>query len=358
MLACAERDNATGREMLLAFVLGTEISLRLALPARNAFHLNGFHTTSVACTFGTALLSSLMGRRDEQAQLTQALGVAGSFASGLLECVPAASSAKRLHAGWAGLCGILADDLARSGFTGPSTVIEGHLGVYGSMLRGQNFDLEEIFAEIGSRWHILDIRPKLYPCCHYLQAFIDCADRIRARPEFDPTQIVRIKARVAEGSVNMICKPWDIKIAPRTGYDARFSLPYAIATMLLRGRAGQVEFHEDQLGDQTVLDLMQKVSYAVDPAFSVKDMPGWLELTFEDGTIATEALAEVRGNFANPIAATEIMEKFRDCTSGFDFERVDGIANQILELDMAVSVKGLMRALADLPAPIFTRSLK
>lgn len=352
MLACAERDGTSGKDAILALVIGTEISLRLALPARNAFHLRGFHTTSVACTFGVALLSALSGKRHDQVQLTQAMGVAGSFASGLLECVPAASSAKRLHAGWAGLCGIMADDLARSGFTGPLSVIEGRLGVYNSMLRGQDFDLEEIFEGIGERWHLLDIRPKLYPCCHYLQAFIDCANRLRTRPGFDVTQIQKIETRVAGGSVNMICEPWASKIAPKTGYDARFSLAYAISIMLLRGRAGQAEFLEDKLGAADVLAMMQKVSYTVDPSFEVKDMPAWVEITFNDGTIQTEELRAVRGNAESPISEGEILGKFHDCTTAFDRKSVEAIADQVLSLETAGSVFSLARDLANLrPVP-------
>ena len=348
MLACAERDGSSGRDALLALVLGTEISLRLALPARNAFHLRGFHTTSVACTFGVALLSALLGQRRDEAQLTHAMGIAGSFASGLLECVPAASSAKRLHAGWAGLCGIMADDLSRSGFTGPPTVIEGRLGVYNSMLRGQDFDLEEIFQDLGEHWHLFDIRPKLYPCCHYLQAFIDCAGRLRSRPGFDVTQIRQINARVAQGSVNMICEPWTTKIAPQTGYDARFSLAYAISTMLLRGRAGQAEFMEDKLGDPDTLALMQKVQYKVDPAFEVKDMPAWIEIDFNDGSTHIEELASVRGNARNPISENEILGKFRDCTRAFDPTAIEAISDQVLSLECADSLAGLTQGLAKL----------
>jgi len=350
MLACAERDGSSGQDALLAFVLGTEISLRLALPARNAFHLRGFHTTSVACTFGIALLSALSGHRRHETQLTQTMGIAGSFASGLLECVPAASSAKRLHAGWAGLCGIMADDFARSGFTGPQTVIEGRLGVYNSMLRGQDFDLEEIFKGLGQRWHLLDVRPKLYPCCHYLQAFIDCASQLRNRPGFDVAQIREINARVAQGSVNMICAPWATKIAPKTGYDARFSLAYAISTMLLCGRAGQVEFQEDELGDPDRLALMKKVQYTVDPAFDVKDMPAWIEIVFSDGSTQIEKLDAVRGNAENPIGKNEILDKFRDCTRTFDEEAVTAVADQILSLEAADSPAGLTDALARLRA--------
>ena len=347
-LACAEREKATGSEALLALILGTEISLRLALPARNAFHLRGFHTTSVACTFGAGIISALLGHRNTEDHLMQTLGVCGSFASGLLECIPAASSAKRLHAGWAGLSGIMAEDLARSGFTGPSTVVEGRLGLYSSMLRGQKFDLDEILEDLGARWHILDIRPKLYPCCHYLQAFIDCAKMLREKVGFDPASVVQVRARVAEGSVNMICEPWSIKLAPKTSYDARFSLPYAIATMLVRGRADLSAFEEDKLDDPAVHALMAKVSYSVDPAFSVTDMPAWIEVEFDNGTVLTESLAEVRGNAANPIQKNEIMAKFRDCTRGFDPLETGAVAEHILELDEAPGVEELMGKLASL----------
>lgn len=349
MLACAERDGASGRAALAAFVAATEMSIRLALPARNAFHIAGFHTTSVACTFGAALLSSMTGRRSH-AHRVQALGICGSFASGLLECVPAASSAKRLHAGWAGLCGLMADDFARAGFTGPASVIEGRLGVYKSMLRGQDFDLREMFAGIGEQWEILNVRPKLYPCCHYLQAFIDCAARLRT-PDFEHRRIKAIRCRVAAGSVNMICEPWANKLAPKTGYDARFSLPYAIATMLVRGRAGYAEFQETALDQPDILALMGKVSYEIDPTFTVKDMPAFVEIEYEDGSRALQSLSAVRGDAAQPISSEEILAKFHACTAEADSDATKRIAEQVMALETLPDLADLMQALARLAEP-------
>lgn len=341
MFACGERDGITGAQALRALVLGTECAIRLALPARNAFHLGGFHTTSVAGTFGAALLSTISSGAS-RAVTVDALGICGSFASGLLQCVPASSSAKKLHAGWAGLCGIMAADLARAGFDGPSSVIEGKLGLYNSMLPDHAFDLEEIFADLGDRWHLLDTRPKIYPCCHYLQAFIDCAAVLRAAEGFDTDAITGIHCEVAQGSVNMICDPWEAKQAPVTGYDARFSLPYAVSVMLEKGRAGLVEFDDESVGDPAVARLMPKVTYEVNPAFSVMDMPGRVTITFVDGSERTHLVPKVRGDSEAPFSEAEILDKFRICTAHLGNDRSVNLAEAILDLDRRPTLAGIL----------------
>jgi 2-methylcitrate dehydratase PrpD len=342
MMACAERDGVDGARALLALILASEASIRLALPALNAFHLRGFHTTSVACTFGSALLSDLT-RGAPQERTVEALGICGSFASGLLECVPAASSAKRLHAGWSGLCGIMASDLARTGFTGPASVIEGRLGVYNSMIRGETYDLGRITKGMGQEWEMLDIRPKLYPCCHYLQSFIECASVLRTREGFKPEDVASISCEVAAGSVNMICTPWAIKIAPETGYDARFSLPYSIAVMLVKGRAGAAEFEESQLKDPDVARLMQKVDYAVNEEYSVKDMPGAMTIHMRDGRSFRHEVPRVGGDSQNPFSYDAIMAKFYDCTAALPRACADEIADVVMNLEKQRDLRALSR---------------
>lgn len=346
MLACADRDRVDGGKALLALILASEASIRLALPALNAFHLRGFHTTSVACTFGSALLSDLT-RSAPQERTLEALGICGSFASGLLECVPAASSAKRLHAGWSGLCGIMASDLAMAGFTGPASIIEGKLGLYNSMIRGETYDLERITQGLNEEWEMLDIRPKLYPCCHYLQSFIECASILRTREGFEPEKVASISCEVAEGSVNMICTPWAIKIAPKTGYDARFSLPYSIAVMLVRGRAGAAEFEESQLNDPDVARLMQKVAFSVNANFSVKDMPGTVTIHMNDGRRFSHEVSRVGGDSQNPFSDDNILAKFYDCTAALPRARAEEIASLVMNLEKLPDLSALSRLVAN-----------
>ncbi len=343
-LAVAERTGCSGREMLTALIGGLEATIRIAMPALNKIHLRGFHTTSVAATFGAALITARLEKIGLQRAI-QAVGIGGSFASGLLECVPAGSGAKRLHAGWGALCGIVAAQLAEGDYTGPNTVFEGKLGVYNSFLRGETLDLDVIFKGLGREWEILQIRPKLYPCCHYLQAFLDCAAALRREKNIRADDIAALSCRIAQGAVNMVCEPWEKKLKPVTGYDARFSLPFAVALMLIRGKAGVAEFSAKVAADPKIRQLMAKVQYAVEPKYEVKDMPGWVEVTMKDGSRHVWEVPEVRGNAKHPIALAELLDKFNAGTASLGAAASSRIADEILTLDTHADIRGLMALL-------------
>jgi len=349
-LAVAERTGCSGKEMLAALVGGLEVTIGIAMPALNLFHLRGFHTTSIAATFGAALMTARMERLGVE-RAVQALGVSGSFTSGLLECIPAAAGSKRLHAGWAGLCGIVAAQLAAGGFTGPKTVFEGKLGVYNSFLRGEKLDLDVVVKNLGREWETLNVRPKLYPCCHYLQAFLDCVAALRREHKVQPDDIKAIACRISPGAVNMVCDPWEKKLKPATGYDARFSLPFAVSLMLARGKAGTAEFSESSFGDPAIERLMSLVSFKPEPSYLVKNMPGWVELTLKDGRTLTWEIPEVRGHARSPIPLEELLVKFNACTEFMTPASRSRAADGILGIEKLADVRTLMSGLADLPAP-------
>ncbi len=343
-LAVAEQAGCSGRDMLTALVVGMEASIRIAMPALNKFHLRGFHTTSMATPFGAALMTAKLEKVGLQRTI-DAVGVSGSFTSGLLECVPAGAGSKRLHAGWGGMCGIIAAQFSQAGISGPGSVFEGKLGVYNSFLRGESLDLAMIFNGLGQQWEMLDIRPKLYPFCHYLQAFLDCA--LALRRELDPRteNVAAIACRVAPGAVNLVCEPWNNKLNPATGYDARFSLPFSVALMLARGEAGIADFTEHDASDPHIRQLMAKISYTVEPAYQVKDMPGWIEVTLADGTRHVREVPRVRGDSTNPFSPAELLEKFNANTAFVDVAKRKKIADEILGLDTLADIRVLMARL-------------
>lgn len=331
VLAMSEAREKTGRDALLTIATGLETMIRLALPARNQFHLHGFHTTSITGTFASAVSASLIDELTEDAAIN-AIGIAGSFTSGLLECVPAGADSKRLHAGWAAMSGILAAELAKFGMTGPSTILEGKLGLFNSFVRGEPIDYAEILNGFGQDWLLLDTRPKLYPCCHYLQSFIDCA--LELRPKVQVEKIKAIRCRVAEGSVNMICKPWSSKQAPRSTYEAKFSLPFAVSIALADGRANTEKFTLEHAQRPDIARIMSTISYEVAPEFNVKDMPGEIRIELNDGTYLDHSQASVRGDRNNPISKDEILSKFHDNLSKTDYaSRATTIAENILQLE-------------------------
>lgn len=340
-LATGERAGLSGKAVLANLIGGLETTIRLGMPAHNLFHLRGFHTTSVCATFGGAIMAA-MARNMTRRQILDAVGLGGSLASGLLECVPAKSTGKRLHAGWAGLCGIVAADLAQAGFTGPETVFEGGLGVYNSFLRGEDLDLDTIFDRLGDRWEMLDTAPKLYPCCHYLQAFLDCAASLRREYGIRPEQVDRIHCRITAGAENMVCRPWAEKLSPKTGYDMRFSLPFAVSVMLARGQAGLAEFSPETLDDPVIRAMMAKVTYAVEPDYAVKDMPGAVEVVLIDGSARMWEIPRVRGDAENPISDEELLVKFQANTACLGRSASEQLADRILSFEEPDSFDDIM----------------
>ncbi len=344
-LAVGEQKGSSGKEMVTALVAGLEVMIGIGMPALNRFHLRGFHTTSICGTFASSLIAAkLMGMDTEK--MVECLGISGSFTSGLLECIPSGSGAKRLHAGWAGLCGVVAAQFANTGYTGPKTVFEGKLGVYNSFLRSESLDLDVVTKGLGKDWETLNVRPKLYPCCHYLQSYLDCISFMRKKFSIDPKEITGIDCKVAQGAVNIICEPWEKKLAPETGYDARFSLPFAISLMLAKGKAGVEEFSERYLGDKEIRNLMKTVRYEVEPSYLVKDMPGHVAVRLKNGGHYEHEIKQVRGDALHPIQREELLEKFSENTGALDGRKSKRIAELIFEFDRLDRMDGLTKEIS------------
>ncbi len=344
-LAVGEKHGRSGRNLMADLAAGLEIMIRIGLPARNRFHMRGFHTTSISGTFAAAVLAGRMLGFDA-GKMVDALGICGSFTSGLLECLSAGSGAKRLHAGWAGLCGIVAAQMAETAVTGPATVFEGRLGLYPSFLHGEEIDPAQIFSDIGRQWEILNIRPKLYPACHYLQAFIDSVRFLKDKHDLAHKDVARINCRVSAGAANIVCTPWSAKINPQTGYDSRFSLPYAIALMLVQGQAGLDQFSGENLNDPEIKETMLKVHFEVDASYQVKDMPAFVEVQMKDGMSWRHHIAKVRGDAATPIYREEIMAKFMaNCALALEKEKAEDLAEKILHLEAHSNIAGILEDL-------------
>jgi len=342
VLAAAESAGASGRATLVALALAAETAIRVALPANNGFHLHGFHTTAVTTPFGAALAAARLRGLDAAGQVN-ALGIAGSFASGLLECVPAAAGSKRLHAGWAAANGLIAAEFAGAGTTGPASVFEGKFGLYNAFLRGEGIDAGQVIDGLGSHWHMLDLSPKLYPACHYVQAFLDAAKLLRDQG-VRAAEVTRIDCRIAQGGVNIVCEPWASKITPRTGYDTRFSLPFAVASMLVTGKGGAEQFSDAACQDPAIVALMRKIHYSVDAAYLVKEMPAALDITLSDGRVLGHEIRHGRGDALHPIPRAELLAKFEGNTAALGARQSAVLSDMIDGLDKLDNIGALMRA--------------
>jgi 2-methylcitrate dehydratase PrpD len=174
VLAAAEHRGLSGDAVVKGIATGVEIMCRMSLVAPQATHKACFHPTAIfgapAAAVGVAAALGLA-----PARIAQAVGIAGSLASGIIEYLADGSSTKRLHAGAAAQSGIRAALLAANGFTGPATVLEGRHGFYRAFAPSKTPDFAPLMDELGTRWVLETVAFKPYACGTMTQPFIDCA---------------------------------------------------------------------------------------------------------------------------------------------------------------------------------------
>jgi 2-methylcitrate dehydratase PrpD len=339
-LAAGEATGADGRALITAMVAGYESITRLGMAASGAFHARGWHATGVCGPFAAALVAGRIERLDAD-RLTAALGIAGSFASGVLEYLADGSWVKRVHAGWAGHAGAIATALARGGFTGPASVLDGRFGFYRTFVDAEP-DLSS-FATLGRDWETPAIGFKPYPCCHYNHAYLDCALQLRREHALDADDVEAVECRVPAGQVPIVCEPRPAKLRPRSPYDAQFSLPYSVASALLDGHVGLDTYTAERLEEPRRLALAARVDHVVDPdsAFP-RGFPGWVRVRLRDGRILEARTPDGQGSLARPLPPQAIVAKFRDNAGrALPAGRVGEIERVVLGLDAVADVHAL-----------------
>lgn len=333
-IAAAEAAAASGADLLVALIAGNEIITRVGMAAPAAFHRRGFHPTSVCGVFGAAVAAGRL-RRLTAAEIGQALGIAGSLAGGILEYLADGSDPKPAHAGAAAQAGLVAASLAAHGGTGPRSVFEGRFGLFAAFADVHAIDLAPALADLGRRWETPRIAFKPYPACHYVHAPMDAAAKAAGSKRLAAEEIREVVLRVPEAAVSIVLEPADAKARPRTAYEAKFSLPYGVAAMLVHGRVDLDSYGDAAIADEAVLSLARKVRYQVVPFETFpKALPGGARIVLRDGRVLEAELPHQRGAPENPLGADEVTAKFRkNARLALDDEEVERLERAVLALE-------------------------
>lgn len=345
--AVGEALGASGRSILEAIVAGVETMCRVGLAVPGKFHARNFHPTAVSGSFAAAASAGkLYGLTEDQ--LVHAFGIAGSQASGIIEYLADGSWTKRLHPGWAAHAGVVAALLAQSGFTGPESVFEGRQGFYQAFAGGHDeAKLNQLLETLGRVWELEQLTFKPYPCGSIAHPYMDCALRLREHHQIRPDQIAEIRCRTAEGPVPRLWEPLAAKHRPQNGYAAKFSLPYLVAVILVRGKAGLAEFTDEAVQDETVLRVAAKVNYELDPTIDYpKQFIGHVSIRLTDGRVVEEHQDCPRGGPELPMSREEVEAKFRG-NAGLLLpeERIERIIKEVTDMAGREPLTPLMKLL-------------
>jgi 2-methylcitrate dehydratase PrpD len=307
--AVCEREHLGGDRLLVGIATGAELMCRLSLVAPKATHNAGFHPTAVFGALASAGGVAAALRLSPEAAAS-ALGIAGSMASGIIEYLAEGTWTKRMHAGWAAQSGIRAALMARGGFLGPRTVLDGRDSIYRAFAPSVKPDFEPLVFGLGSRWVMPSIAFKPYPCGTMVQPFIDCAMKLAA-DGVRAGDVVEIVCEVAEGTVPRLWEPLAGKQRPPTPYAAKFSTPFCMAVGFLDGTVGLAQFSDARIRDAEALALAAKIRYEINPRDEYpRRFTGHLRATLKDGSTKEYRQPFMRGGAESPMAPSEIEGKF------------------------------------------------
>lgn len=339
VIAAGQAHHASGADVLAAFIGALEIGCRLATVGAGDFHDRGFHPTSLCGTFAAAAAAGRLASTDEET-LVWALGICGSQAAGVLE--RGTSWLKRLHPGWAAHCGLSAIAMARAGFSGPDTMLEGRRGFYSAHIERipEGDDLPA--HRLGEQWQTLGIALKPYPCCHFLHAFIDAA--LALRGQFSVDDVIRIDCPLTPALHKMVAEPRSRCIHPATSYQAMFSVQYAVAAALARGRVDLSTFYDEPLDAPDVLNIAAKTYCVADPASDYPiHFPGEVIVHLKDGRTLRCRKPASLGTPDVPMDRAAIKAKFlKNATRAISQSAAEQLAACVLELEKLDSLEPIM----------------
>jgi 2-methylcitrate dehydratase PrpD len=307
--------KVSGKELITAIALGGDFMARLGLaskPGSNALSA-GWHPTTLFGFLGAAAIAGRIMGLDEE-KMINALGLAYHQCGGAGSGVGDGALAKRMGPGLAAKAGITSALMAERGITGERDPLEGRTGLFKTYMGG-DYDPKILTADLGKKFEGVNIGNKPYPCCGLTHACIDAALALIARHDI---KVDRIKDITVYGgqSVYGLSQPPEIKKAPRTIIDAQFSVPWVVATALVRGKVTVDDFTDESIKRPEILKLAQKINTRLEPAMNRHGVgPGGVTITMQDGTEYTEEVEHCLGSVERPMNFEDVTKKFRECAA-------------------------------------------
>ena len=336
-LAAAEAEPADGAAVVLAYLIGFEVSAALGVALNPDHYTRGWHATSSIGTLGcTAAAASIL--RLDPTQTRHALGVAASLASGLKENF--GSMTKPFHAGHAARNGVFAAMVAREGLTASGSALDGRQGYAAAF--GQMALAPDALDALGQRWQVLasGIAVKPYPSCALTHSAIDALLDLRARHAVGAEQVAEV-----EIGVNTVVPDVLRHASPATGLERKFSMQFCAAAALATGRVDLGSFDDGPVADAGTRGLMDRVRMVVDPTLpDGLNEHAWTRVTvrLRDGRTLDSPPRGASGHPDQPLTDAQLRDKFLACAVPvLGADEADGVATQLTHLEDIPDVRAL-----------------
>ena len=341
VLALCESKLKSGKDLLLAYILGVEVGGALGKVMGWSHYEAGWHGTGTIGTIASAAASAKALELSEE-RTGHALAIAASGASGIRQNF--GTMVKSLHAGQASSAGVLAALLAERGYGGSLIAFEGKSGFWRAY-SGEN-EIGRWVDELNEPHTLIDVMFKRYPSCACTHPALDALEDLRKAHTFSWEDIEEVKCMIPPLAQSILIYP-----DPQNGLEGKFSLPYCVAAFLVHGKLDLSHFEKEALNDPRVRKLMEKFKMVPDEnlgeLMKTKDVlaPTEVQIKLKRETLLRMIL-EAKGGSSFPLQIEEIKEKFRICAGRvLSSEKVEKAIDLISSLESLRQVTTLTEIL-------------
>jgi 2-methylcitrate dehydratase PrpD len=303
-LAVAQERGNSGGDLITAVVAGYEVMYRIGHATKHSNEHHGFHAPGTTGPFGAAVAAAHLLQLDAEG-MTNAIGIAGSLAGGLMEFARSGTGAmvKRLHLGRASEGGVLAANLAAGGFTGPRSVLEGEAGFLRVFC--PDHDIADLTRGLGERWETMTLCLKRFPMHATAHTPVQAVLELQAEHKFTGADVDWIDVQGTErmATVNNIADPTDVMMA-------QYSIPFCVALAAYRDPRDPKSFDDGVLRDAGIRSLCARVKVrAAEPPTKIAGA-AIVTIALKSGRSLTREVEEFNGTPARPLSAGELRDKF------------------------------------------------
>ena len=343
VLAVAEQEGRSGRDLLTAYHVGVEVECKIAEAINPRHYQQGFHSTATCGPFGAAAgLAKLRGMSSRFAGV--ALGIAGSLSAGLRENF--GTMMKPFHAGRAAESGVLAAEFAALGFTATPHILEAPRGFFRAA--GGGYDEGAMRGRLGNPWTFANpgVSIKPHPSGSLTHPGMTLMLSLIRQHDIRPENVDHVRVGTNQNMPNAL-----IHRRPRTELQAKFSMEFCMAILLLLRKAGLSEFSDGVVNRPDVQAMIQKVDFGVHPeaeAAGYDKMTTILEIVLKGGRTISGRADFGKGSPANPMSYDEVADKFRECAafSRWPREKAERVIALVRELERLRDVRELAALLS------------
>jgi len=338
VFALAEGSGVSGKDFMLAYHLGVEVECKIAEAISPRHYQDGFHSTGTCGPFGSAAACAKL-LHFEPSTILNAFGLVASQSGGLRENF--GTMTKPFQAGHAAESGLVSVELVALGWTAAEQILEADRGFFHAF--GGSYDPSAIMDRLGKPWTFASpgVSLKPYPSGSLAHPAMTETMRLIEANDIQASQVEKVDVGANHNMTTTL-----LHHQPKTGLEAKFSMEFCIAILLLERKAGLGEFSDKVVNRSDVQEMIRRINFYVDPeaeSAGFDKMTSILRIHLKDGKVITGRADFAKGSPANPMTFEEAAIKFRGCAEYAEWPKVktEKIVGFVRSLESAPDMSAL-----------------